>query len=63
VKEGRKVVNGYTIVACGGFVTPKRWEVYDEDKRFVAVFFKYKEAKEACLRQDFPEQSRSRLIF
>jgi len=63
MKEVRRTVNGYTIVTCGGYITPKRWEIYDEDEHFVAVFRKYRDAKEACLKRYFPKWSRSPLIW
>lgn len=46
-------INNYRIETVGGFVMVKHWIVYDKEGGFKGIFFKFKDAKEACLSDDF----------
>ena len=45
-------INGYRIETRGGESFVKRWAVL-QGKKLIAVYFKYREAKEACETGDF----------
>jgi len=47
-----KTVNGYRIETAGGGSFVKRWIVW-QNSYFVRIFFKFREAKIACLTGDF----------
>jgi len=47
-----KIVNGYEIIVCGGFITVRSWSVY-KNGEFIGTYFKFGKAKEGCLKNDF----------
>ena len=46
-------VNNYIIETIGGFITVKHWVVMGLDKKYKGTFFTFKDAKTACLDNDF----------
>lgn len=48
-------VNGYEIHTIGGFITVRHWSIFDEDGNFMGTYFTYKEAKGACIAEDFDD--------
>ena len=54
-------VNGFTVETVGGFVTIKYWVVYNANKEYMGTFFKFGDAKTACLNNDFSEAFKEKL--
>ena len=48
-----RIVNNYTIESLGGFVLVKHWIVYNDKAQFMGTFFKFRDAKTACLTDNF----------
>ena len=48
-----KHINNYVIKKFGGLITIKRWVVYDDKGNYKGTFLKFKDAKTACLKNDF----------
>ena len=51
--SNKRIINGYTIESLGGFILVKHWIVYNDKAQFVGTFFKFRDAKNACLTNDF----------
>jgi len=49
----KRTVNGYTIESLGGFILVKHWIVYNDKSQLLGTFFKFRDAKKACLENDF----------
>lgn len=49
----KRVINGYIVETRGGFITVKHWIVYDRLGERRGIYFRFREAKEACLLNDF----------
>ena len=54
-------INGYTIETYGGFITVKHWTVFDKDDRQIATYFRYGDAKKACLNGNFDNGFKGKL--
>ena len=48
-----RTVNNFIIETMGGFITIKYWQVYNQDNEFKGIFFRFGDAKTACLNNDF----------
>ena len=55
-----KTINGCEVVSFGGFITVKHWNVY-KDGDFKGCSFKFKDAKQSCLSENFENLYKGRL--
>ena len=56
-----RIINNFTIETMGGFVTIKYWQVHNQDNEFKGIFFKFGDAKTACLNNNFSKAYMGRL--
>ena len=54
-------INNYIIKVYGGFIMVKHWIVYDSSNNNKGTFFKYANAKEACLSNNFEKAFKGKL--
>ena len=45
-------INGYQVETVGGFITIKHW-IVSLDGEHIGTFFRFADAKKACLHNDF----------
>ena len=45
-------INNFEIEKRGGFICVKRWAIL-KDNNLIRIYFKFKDAKNACLNNDF----------
>ena len=57
----KRKINGYNVETVGGFITVKHWIVTDSNDEFKGIFFKFNQARTACLTSDFSEAYHGRL--
>ena len=55
-----KKINGYVIEGIGGFITVRHW-IVNKDYKYMGTFFKFGDAKTACLENDFSGAYQGRL--
>ena len=48
-------VNNYQIETLGGFITIKHWIITDKDNNYMGTYFKFGDAKTACLNNNFTD--------
>ena len=56
-----RIINNFTIETMGGFITIKYWRVRNQNNEFKGIFFKFGDAKAACLNNDFSKAYMERL--